>query len=1022
MASGNGVDINGCPDAYATNIAGRHTMLMVTQTGRGEVAVIDMTTRVVLDEDPTVPGTEFLPVGAMPVSIVSTPGGASTFVATAEPGREAIFVLPTSCIVAPCYTTTNPTWDQAEFELPNSCLAASAGNQPPHDLTQWSACQLPSTPGAMTILTDTSLNAQGEVRQTCDGNGSNGIDEPSPTYCPADWDAEQLVSPPGRRKILVTLPKLGGVALLDARNLFDQTPGTFEPCVIERWLPLSATVPSAPQAQAIPDDLSAPSSCNTTPRYSFGPPPSGFTSQPAGIAYQDGQLFVADLGVPLVHILDVQDPCNPHELPPLLPSSFDEPTRTVYTSNVAVSDLTKSNGRFVYAVDDGDGSLMAFDVSPSSSQRTPIVRPGTPYMPYDPPDRIRTNLQNARIKDLLFVSHDVPILEPGTPTATTAQLCDPLPNTTSSDSLYRTSSDYTRGASPSKLRGTFAIAALSNGQVGVVDVEDWDAPCRRPISGNMATSTAAIPPTDWRGCVNDATCSYVDSTSIRTVSDEASCKVVEPHHARSGRFFANNSTVGTSAPSLQTFPTLTSISGNISTGSSTRKSANPRFLAVPFSDSDNGTPCEYSEVFVGTSQYYLPIPYSDLPKLTNSCPRTTPTNATLLNIDPARATNNSLLLPQFEPRTYLPSENFSVTFEGKLFDDRQTGLLSANDLSLSDPDASFCDQGVQDLDSSTILGGNFVSSDPQLAQAQSAAFGPVHADFVQITSDFSDNDPYWSTPVGSACAKDPATGIAGINGCRTYFGTTNNFTTNREWQIVEAYQDHLIFQPNQQLQQLQTTEPNAVADAIANLHCCFPGTVLYTVRAANQWVLRGQQPMTNVVVGPSPSQRCIIDDNCNPRKKFLKNRIIEISSSNTICPPPPSTADCTCSKGPCGIGPATDSSAVCVVPDQQPIDPNSSITTDLIGQGCIFNSLKARFAIYSGTNPSIRDMSFVWQVVGGFVPYELNLSNHLTGSAVMPQSMTPAPNMNALFVVESVSGGVFEIVLDPFSINGDPYL
>ncbi len=101
---------------------------------------------------------------------------------------------------------------------------------------------------------------------------------------------------------------------------------------------------------------------------------------------------------------------------------------------------------------------------------------------------------------------------------------------------------------------------------------------------------------------------------------------------------------------------------------------------------------------------------------------------------------------------------------------------------------------------------------------------------------------------------------------------------------------------------------------------------------------------------------------------------------------------------------------------------NNQPDLSTIGPGCVFDSLKARFAIYSGTNPSVRDMSFGWQVVGGFIPYELNLANHLTGSAIVPQTMLAAPNLNAVFVVEADSGGVFEIVLDPFVVNGDPYL
>jgi hypothetical protein len=850
----------------------------------------------------------------------------------------------------------------------------------------------------MTILTDTLRSVSGEFRRTCDENGSNDIDLPSASYCPADWDAEQQVLPSGRRKILVTLPKLGGVALLDARNLFDRVPGTFEPCTVERWLPLSASVPSDPPAQNIPSDLVDPT-CGVTPRYSFGPPPNQFTSQPAGIAFKDNQLYVADLGAPLVHVLDVHDPCDPVEMPPLLPSSYDEPARTVFTSSVAVSDLTRANKRFVYAVDDGDGSLMAFDVSPASPYRTPLVRPGSPFLPFESPDRIRTNLQNARVRDLLFVTHDVPILNPGTLTSQPGQLCDPSPGLGLTDpgAEYRTSSDYTLGAKPSKLRGTFAMVALSNGQVGVVDVEDWDAPCRRPTVGNTSSSA------DWRGCENDTDYSYV-LNGIRTVSDESSCNVVEPHHARSGRFYANNSTVGTSAPSLQAFPTLTSVNGNISTGGASRMNANPRLLAVPFPDSAIGDPKEYSEVFVGSSQYFLCPPSSDSGSNgSNSGNCTYPSNATLLTIAPSSATYNSLLLPQVEPRTYLPTENFSVTFEGKLFDDRQTGLLSTTALTLFDPDANFCDQGVHDLASALVLGSEFASSDPQLASAQLPAFGPTHADFVQITSDFSDGDSYWVTSDGSACATDPKTGVGGITGCRNYFGTTNNFKDTREWPIVEAYQDHLVLQQKGQ-------DPAAVA----NFHCCFPGTVSYTVRAANEWLFRGQQPMTNVIVGPN--SRCVVDD-CDLRKKHLKNRVIEISSDDTDCHTTPCTSKSNAQVG-IGPAPALDPNAVCVVHDNNPIDPNAPA----VGQGCVFDSLKARFAIYSGTNPSVRDMSFVWQVAGGFVPLELNLANHLTGSAIMPESMTLAPNLNSFFLVDNVSGGVFQVVLDPFFINGDPYL
>jgi hypothetical protein len=989
MVTGQGQDIKGCPDPRAANTTnnsttGRHTLLLVTQTGRGEVAVIDMTNQRIVDEDSSIPGTEFLPIGWMPVSIASTPGGAATFVATAEQNREAIFVLPTSCIMPP------------------------SANEPPRDLTQWSACKLPAAPGEMVIVPDATITSSGGYRQACPADSVAEVNDVNRSDCPADWDADERIDPPGRRKLLITLPTLGGVVLLDARSLYNLQPGSFERCPIERWLPLSTQVPTD-ISQEIPKDLK--STCSIPTRYSFGPTQTGYVSQPAGIAFKDNQLYVADLRVPLVHNLDLGDPCNLRELPPLVPSSIDEPTRSVFTSDVAVSDLTHSDPtreakRFVYAVDDYQGSLMAFDVSPGSQQRSPLVLPGSPYLPFDPPDRIRTNISNARVRDLMFVTHDVPIVDPASTSTSTEVFCDPDPNSDAPGSKYRTSSDYTLGAAPPKLRGTFAVVALTDGLVGVVDVEDFDAPCRRPVAVNQP----------WRGCVESISKPYITSSGSRSVSDEVSCKVVEPHRARSGRFVATNATVGTGAPSLPTFPALTSPSGELAAGYSSRGSDAPKLLAVPYpvAQPDAGAlpgVAGHSVVYVGSTLYSVPQKKSD---------QSAELGATFLDVAPSSATNNSVLLPFVEPRAYLPSENFSLTYEGKLFDDRQSGYLDSNSLTMIDPDARFCDQGVQDIDLTTRMADDFVSTnDAQLAASQRAAFAPSHSDFVQITSTFSDNDPYWTTSVGSACAKASATGISGINGCRSYFGTAenNNLKSTRELTILEAYQDKLVLEPR-----------DGSAATIANLHCCFPGTVMYTVRGAHQWVMRGQQPMINVTVDVGANNRCVRD--CNPRKTHLRNRAIEIASSPEACLPLPDTTPCTCaspdpdtgkcsiSTEPAAVGPSTDLDAVCVVGDDVQIDPNSTS----LPAGCVFDSLKARFAVYAGALPSVRDMTFTWQVSGGFVPYELNLANNLTGASIMPQSMTPAPNLNALFVVDSVSGGVFELVLDPFGINGNPYL
>src|SRR5206468_1297910 len=85
-------DIKDCPDQNPVDGEGRLTYGLVTQTTRGEVAVVRVGVAdtsggkiiggAVIDEEPAVPGFNFLPVGAEPVDIVSSPGSAASFVAT----------------------------------------------------------------------------------------------------------------------------------------------------------------------------------------------------------------------------------------------------------------------------------------------------------------------------------------------------------------------------------------------------------------------------------------------------------------------------------------------------------------------------------------------------------------------------------------------------------------------------------------------------------------------------------------------------------------------------------------------------------------------------------------------------------------------------------------------------------------------------------------------------------------------------------------------------------------------------
>ena len=97
------------PDDFSN---GPHIYALVTQTTRGEIAVVDLNAdnQPVLDQNPLVPGSTFLPVGAQPVDIASTPGGTATLVAVAQVGHAGLFALPSYCSTGRPSTSAVPAF------------------------------------------------------------------------------------------------------------------------------------------------------------------------------------------------------------------------------------------------------------------------------------------------------------------------------------------------------------------------------------------------------------------------------------------------------------------------------------------------------------------------------------------------------------------------------------------------------------------------------------------------------------------------------------------------------------------------------------------------------------------------------------------------------------------------------------------------------------------------------------------------------------------------------------------------
>nr|HMR07979.1 hypothetical protein [Polyangiaceae bacterium] len=77
--------------------------------------------------------------------------------------------------------------------------------------------------------------------------------------------------------------------------------------------------------------------------------------------------------------------------------------------------------------------------------------------------------------------------------------------------------------------------------------------------------------------------------------------------------------------------------------------------------------------------------------------------------------------------------------------------------------------------------------------------------------------------------------------------------------------------------------------------------------------------------------------------------------------------------------------------------------------------LESEFAIYRGNQPSVRDMAFSYQLIGGFSPLVANLAAQT--AAVSPQSMTFVPQLGQLAVVDGAAEGLVLVSLDTVGIS-----
>jgi len=963
-----GHKLDECPEYES---ATRHTLALVTQTATNEVAVVDLYAQSILDIDRTTPGYSFLRVGAKPGAIVTTPGGAASFVGVSGLGKNGIFALPTTCILPP------------------------GEGEPARDLTTWAACHLSSAPGDIAVLVDPS------ERETCLNAPplrppSHRVDD----ACKADLTAE--AGPTGRRKLLVALPNEHKLVLLDAQRLLDQQPGSFGECEPEASFALDVDVPNIPLAPVIPDDLKPKESdmCAVT---SYPAQPVSEPPTPGGFALMGDRVYVADLTRPLVHVLDVSDPCTDKELPPLLPRSYTMPDRVVTTSRLAVSPLSPGHKQFVYAIDQDDqpASVMVFDLARIAEHpgdpdfRTPVVFEGGPRQPNMAPDRVRFN---ASVKDVSFVMRDFPKPDPITGAGEFGISCEPDPNASGPGTEYQPNSDYTDGARPVNLRGLFGFALLTSGQIAVIDVEDFDQACRRPVTTNQSSSFV-----DLHGCWKDPTSAPYILNGQPTVTGESSCNIIETHRPRSASLSISSSATGIHAPSLRAFPQFST------PGSTVPLQKQPRMMATDFANPDGSGALLPAEVNINT-QLYVHCTEDQLTARQPPCDG----SAQLLGIDPKQdVVQNSLTLPLIEPRSYAQDEAPTLVFEGRLLTpDRTSGFLhfeeGASEGVVSDPDANFCGgAGVEDSDTIAERGTKL-----GIPAANLKAWSDAHADYVQITGDYpADDSPYWSVGKGQYCADPTRANKPEVNrdACISKFGGIDNLSNlyaTRNLSILQAYAGQLTVQP-------RNCQGAACADTLAELACCFPSGTAYTVRASNQWVVGGTNGLHDI--GSGANGRCVHTATCDLRKEHFERRAFE------ICDPllPPEThqeqdpaypddltktitvTDFTCAVNDPNVG------CVGASPDRpgtQNPRPGIPVLPGYPASPCIFENLTSRFVVYRGPQPSILGMGFNWQTSGGFLPQAMSLLP--LSSTVSPQSLGYLPELGYLSVVDASTLGL----------------
>jgi len=820
-----------------------HLFGLVTQTSRGEVAVADLTGGYVVDHDRETPSINFLTVGGLPRDIAATSDGKQVFVTAAEPNKPALYAIDTKLMLG-------------DWQGPSARTT----------LATWHACSLPSAPSSVAVVFDEGLvdtNAAAAAAHVVvllpgtAGNSSKIVTMPVAAF------STDATKPGELRPCPVTrVMALGGPELVPAKA--PRGPEWDDGVKYRASVPPLPTPIAPPTGETSSEPLVYARSCYAstdgrgTPRevpMTFAEP---LAASRATRFVKDGKrLYVADAALPLIHVVDVKDPAAPKELAPLVTSSLQDPTRLVTVKDLAVSSETREYKRFLYAVDEKKGSILVYDVTDDSSPKVPLVRPHAQANPFEALDRIELE---APVVSVQFARHEAPLA--GKPNAAGA-LCYP-------GEIGRPGSELALEGDlepnkidqvgPVRLRGIFALATLTNGRVVTLDVDDWDAPCRRPR--DMSRAPNAFTPAQVDAAATDP---YAVTAGIRA-TNEAFFPVSAPHRTRSFHYLYSAPTgsadlVGRHAPELQPAePRLTTLADTTLPTRGEEGRGQPKMMAIGLRPNDT---------FTGPGNERISAPLG--------------------------------VTFSYEDPTVHVDQNWVTQYEGAIptLEGALATIATEDDfrtLTFAAEGAHFCGHGVEDLD---VSRARATSISAELTARRYDAIPRLQdrlVDYVEITDDLlPPTDPYWRED--QACWTDENAPGRGTASSR--FDTCNQFfdgdfepppqvnpepfpNTNRHFPIVQAFDGKLTvtrFYAAGTAPRTVVPPEDTNRKSLALAKCCFHNQAHLRVRAAMQWVTKGATRDRDPVqflhhMTRGKDDRCV--ESCETRQQLLNARTVTL--------------------------------------------------------------------------------------------------------------------------------------------------